>query len=82
MNNEGFWDYNAVDQIIPDLHSYKNLISDAEDDAFATFIALLYLHNACKDLKDEWVLLKRKIVNWLTSKGIDFEERVKIIHLT
>ena len=73
MKSEGYWDYKEVLPFFKELNKYRREISGMEDNVVATVYLLCYLAAKYSQQIDEWMLMKRKAVNWLAKAGIDFE---------
>ena len=73
IRSEGYWDYNEVLLLFKELKNYRTEICEMEDNVVATIFILCYLAAKYSEKIDEWVLLKRKAINWLAVVGVDFE---------
>ena len=59
--------------MFPELNHCREDISGIEEDYLSTIFILCYLHLKYIEKIQEWMLLKKKSINWLTSVNIDFE---------
>ena len=82
IKSEGFWEYNEVEPLFEELKEYRREISDMEDNVVATMFLLCYLAANYAEKVDEWILLKRKSINWLMKVGIVFETSKVFFNIT
>ena len=73
IKSEGYWDYNEVIALFEELERFRKEIVGIENNALATAFILCYLSAKYSEKVDEWILMKRKAINWLMKAGIDFE---------
>ena len=60
-------------EIFPNLNQCRKEIADIDENALSTIFILCYLHINFFQRSQEWMLLKKKSMNWLSSVNIDFE---------
>ena len=71
--NKGYWEYDEMIVMFQELVSDYMEMQEVDKNIVATVFVLCVLNKRFLHKLDEWKLLKRKAMNWLTNAGIDYE---------